>query len=44
MQTNEFYPYTAVQRTPPPDPAMGVPEVSSAADYGYTGEDSIYYG
>jgi hypothetical protein len=44
MVTNEYSAVGAVQRTPPPDPAMGIPEVSSADDYGYTGEDSMYYG
>jgi hypothetical protein len=43
METNAYSALTAVQRTPPPDPAMGVPEVQSE-DYGYTGEDSMYYG
>lgn len=41
MQANEYSAITPVQRTPPADPAMGVPEVSS--DYGYTGEDTMYY-
>ena len=44
MVTNEFSPVGAVQRTPPADPSAGIPEVSNAADYGYTGEDSMYYG
>ena len=44
MTTNEFSPVSPVQRTPPADPAVGVPEVPPAADYGYTGEDSMYYG
>jgi hypothetical protein len=44
MQTNAFAPMMPVQRTPPPDPSMGVPEVSSPDDYGYTGEDTMYYG
>jgi hypothetical protein len=44
MTTNEYNSLTAVQRTPPPDPAMGVPEVQEPADYGYTGEDTMYYG
>lgn len=43
MQTNAYNALSAVQRTPPPDPAMGIPEVQSD-DYGYTGEDSMYYG
>jgi hypothetical protein len=44
MRANEFSPMLAYQRTPPPDPSMGVPEVSSADDYGYTGEDTMFYG
>jgi hypothetical protein len=44
MTVNEVNPIIAVQRTPPPDPAMGVPEVSTSADYGYTGEDTMFYG
>lgn len=44
MEVNEVIPLTAMQRTPPPDPAMGIPEVSTAADYGYTGEDTMFYG
>lgn len=42
MVPNEYSVITPVQRTPPPDPAMGVPEVSG--DYGYTPEDTMYYG
>ncbi len=44
MIVNEYGTITPVQRTPPPDPAMGVPEVPESASYGYTGEDSMYYG
>jgi hypothetical protein len=44
MTTNEYNSLTAVQRTPPPDPAMGVPEVQEPDAYGYTGEDTMYYG
>jgi hypothetical protein len=42
METNEFNAVTPVQRTPPPEPALGFAEVSS--EYGYTGEDVMYYG
>jgi hypothetical protein len=42
MVANEYNVITPVQRTPPPDPAMGVPEVSG--DFGYTPEDTMYYG
>lgn len=42
MVANEYQIITPVQRTPPPDPAMGVPEVSG--DFGYTPEDTMYYG
>lgn len=41
MTANEYNAVTAVQRTPPADPSAGVPEVS---DYGYTAEDTMYYG
>lgn len=44
LETNEYSAVTPVQRTPPPDPAMGVPEVQEPEGYGYTGEDSMYYG
>jgi hypothetical protein len=50
MIVNEYGAVTAVQRVPPPDPAMGVTEVGAddfgnryAGDYGYTTEDSMYY-
>lgn len=49
MLTNEYGAVTPVQRVPPPDPAMGVPEVGTdyvteryAGDYGYTTEDPYY--
>jgi hypothetical protein len=42
MTANEYSAITPVQRTPPPDPAMGVPEVSEP--FGYTQEDSMYFG
>lgn len=42
MQANEYSPVTPVRRTPPPDPSMGPAEVSD--DYGYTAEDTMYYG
>lgn len=44
MVANEYSALTPVQRTPPTDPAMGVPEVSDSTGYGYTGEDTMYYG
>ena len=43
MESNEYSAISPVQRTPPPDPSMGVPEVSSPDDYGYTGEDTMFY-
>lgn len=43
MEANAYAPMNPYQRTPPADPSMGVPEVSSADDYGYTGEDTMYY-
>lgn len=42
MEANEYSAVTPVQRTPPPDPAAGVPEVYDS--YGYTAEDTMYYG
>lgn len=42
MTTNEYSAVTPVQRTPPADPSMGNPEVG-VDDYGYTGEDTMYY-
>jgi hypothetical protein len=44
MVTNEYQIRTPVMRTPPPDPAQGVPEVQYPNDYGYQAEDSMYYG
>lgn len=44
METNEFGPMNPYQRTPPVDPSVGVPEVPDSDDYGYTGEDTMYYG
>jgi hypothetical protein len=44
MTANEYNALTPVQRTPPPDPAAGVPEVQTPESYGYTGEDTMYYG
>jgi hypothetical protein len=41
MGPNEMYQSQAYQRTPPPDPDMGPQEVDQ---YGYTGEDQMYYG
>lgn len=44
MEANEYNALTPFQRTPPTDPALGVPEVQDASQYGYTGEDTMYYG
>lgn len=41
MLPNAYHAVSPIERTPPPDPGMGMPEVS---DYGYTGEDTMYYG
>lgn len=45
---NEMYVIEPIQRTPPPDPALGPPEESLndpnyVADFGYTGEDQGWY-
>jgi hypothetical protein len=44
LETNEYGVITPVIRTPPPDPAQGVPEVQYPNEYGYTAEDVTYYG
>lgn len=46
MVTNEFSPMSPLRRTPPPDPAMGVPEVgfTEQETFGYTPEDTMFYG
>lgn len=44
LLANDYNVVTPVMRTPPPDPAMGVPEVQFPNEYGYTSEDSMYYG
>lgn len=44
LQANEYSVITPVIRTPPPDPAQGVPETQYPDDYGYTSEDTMYYG
>lgn len=45
LATNEQWLRTSLQRTPPPDPGQGVPdlELSEDAQYGYAGEDQGYY-
>ena len=43
MRANAVGSITPIQRVPPADPAMGVPEVSEDDDFGYTGEDTMYY-
>lgn len=45
LETNEQWLRTPLQRTPPPDPSMGVPEseLSDIAQYGYSNEDQGYY-
>jgi hypothetical protein len=44
LEANDYNALTPIQRTPPPDPAAGVPEVQEPGSYGYTGEDTMYYG
>lgn len=44
MEANYVTAWNPIQRTPPAEPALGVPEVSAADDYGYTQEDTMYYG
>lgn len=43
LEANEFKSVIPVRRTPPPDPNMGVSDIGYP-DYGYTGEDAMYYG
>jgi hypothetical protein len=44
MLPNEMVVISPLQRTPPPDPAMGQQEIDIPADsYGYTGEDQGWY-
>lgn len=45
LETNEQWLRTPLQRTPPPDPSMGIPdtELSDISQYGYSGEDTGYY-
>lgn len=42
MLPNEMYVSEPIQRTPPPDPSLGVTETDTSFDYGYTAEDSFY--
>lgn len=45
MEPNAYQLIEPYQRTPPPDPSEGIPEVSyPSGDYGYTPEDTMYYG
>jgi hypothetical protein len=44
LQTNAYGAITPVIRTPPPDPAQGVNEVQYPDEYGYTSEDTMFYG
>lgn len=43
LQTNEFKSVIPLRRTPPTDPNMGLSDIEYP-DYGYTGEDAMYYG
>lgn len=45
LGTNEQWLRTPLQRTPPPDPSMGVPdsEISDIGQYGYVSEDQGFY-
>jgi hypothetical protein len=46
LRSNDQYPRTALQRTPPPDPSMGTPDTELSANdpaYGYSEEDIGYY-
>jgi hypothetical protein len=47
LETNEQWTRTPMQRTPPPDPSMGMPDTEVGSDgnteYGYSNEDQGYY-
>lgn len=44
LETNEQADRTALQRQPPPDPSMGIPETQlTDPEYGYSTEDQGYY-
>lgn len=45
LETNEQWTRTPMQRTPPPDPSMGVPEseLADTSQFGYSTEDQGYY-
>jgi hypothetical protein len=42
LMPNAMNVQTPIERIPPPDASIGVQEAPSAADYGYTGEDTFY--
>lgn len=44
MAPNELWYIEALERIPPPDPCMGTPETDIATEFGYTTEDSQFYG
>lgn len=43
MVPNTLWSITPLQRIPPADPAIGVPEDEVTQEYGYTDEDGMYY-
>jgi hypothetical protein len=43
MVPNTMYSISALQRIPPPDPSMGMPETEFVNEFGYTDEDTQYY-
>jgi hypothetical protein len=42
MLPNTMYTVQPLQRIPPAEPSMGIPETSQSAGYGYTSEDMFY--
>lgn len=44
MLPNEMWYIEPIERIPPPDPCMGEPETHFHSEYGYTTEDSQFYG
>lgn len=44
MLVNELWYIEAIERIPPPDPCIGVPETEISTQFGYTSEDGQFYG
>jgi hypothetical protein len=44
MYPNELWNIDPIERIPPPDPCLGNPETEITSEFGYTTEDSQFYG